>query len=219
MITTLIFDLDGLLADTEKLHRQAYQEVLGEMRATISDQEYETHWIRDGRGIADFIAAHGLSIDPDAVRINKSIRYKELVLAKAEAMPGALRTLDLFYPLKTLALATASYQDAAYAVLETLCMKNYFACIATHANAPRMKPFPDLFLWVASKLGVQPSECLVFEDAQKGILAAAAAGMRSIAIPNTHTRHNDFSRATMILPCLDAVTPATLADLERLPVA
>jgi len=59
-ITTLIFDLDGLLADTEAMHRQSHQETLAEYGVALSDRQYEDHWIRDGRGIVDVLAEHDL---------------------------------------------------------------------------------------------------------------------------------------------------------------
>lgn len=219
-ITTLIFDLDGLLADTETLHRQAYQEVLGGLGIPISDEEYDGHWIRDGKGIVEFIAKRHLAIDPALIRPGKAARYRELVTSSVKPMPGALLALQYFHGRKTLALATSSYAEAAFAVLETLGITPFFSCIATKANAKRMKPFPDLFLWVATALGVSPEECLVIEDAEKGILAAHAAGMRSVAIPNNHTRDNDFSKATMCLPSLEALTLQMIEELEQhLPIS
>jgi HAD superfamily hydrolase (TIGR01509 family) len=215
MISTLIFDLDGLLSDTEKLHRRAYRDALGEVGFALADSQYETHWIRDGRGIGEFIAEHGLDLDPEIVRSRKAAKYKEMVRAGAEAMPGALRALERFHPHKNLALGTSSYQEDASAVVKALGIGKYFTCIATKANVERVKPFPDIFLWVASTLGVPPSQCVVLEDAQKGIAAACAAGMRSIAIPNVHTRHNDFSKATLVLSTLDALTTTVLDELDR----
>lgn len=206
MISTLIFDLDGLLSDTEKLHRQAYQEVLAGFGVALSDREYEEHWIRDGKGIGEFAADFRLSLDIDAVRRGKAKRYDELVRSQVEPMPGALQVLERMRAHKTLALATASYYESAMAVLETLRMKEYFSCIGTKANAERAKPFPDIFLWVASTLDVSPEECLVLEDSGKGVAAACAAGMRSIAVPNRYTAAHDFSKAGTVLNSLDEVT-------------
>lgn len=215
MTTTLIFDLDGLLADTEKLHRMAYQQVLADVGIAIPDGEYEEHWIRQGKGIREYVASHGLAVDPNDLRSRKAIRYKELVFSMAEPMPGALEVLRSFHGRKTLALATSSYRDAALTVLAKLQIKEYFACIAASADAERSKPFPDIFLYVAKVLHVSPSECLVIEDSEKGILAATAAGMLSVAVPNVHTAHNDFSSASIVLPSLLGLTLEVIDGLGR----
>jgi beta-phosphoglucomutase len=214
MITTLIFDLDGLLADTEKLHRRAYQDVLAEVGASVSEAEYEEHWIRLGKGISEFIQLHNLSVDVDFIRSRKATRYRELVLSSAEPMPGALETLRTFHGHKTLALATSSYPDAADAVLNRLLIAKYFSCIAAKGEAERAKPFPDIFLRVARTLSVASNECLVVEDSEKGILAAHAARMPSVAVPNVHTVHNDFSKATVVLPSLLDLTPSLVKRLR-----
>jgi beta-phosphoglucomutase-like phosphatase (HAD superfamily) len=69
----------------------------------------------------------------------------------------------------------------------------------------RRKPHPEAFLKAAELLGVLPADCLVLEDAEKGIVAAHAAGMRSIAVPTSHTRHNDFSLATHVVAPLNEI--------------
>ena len=214
MITTLIFDLDGLLADTEILHRQATQEVLATYDIDLSDQHYNNHWVRDGKGIGDFISGHKLALDPEIIRLQKGERYEALVRSNVQPMPGALPTLARLHPHKTFALATSSQRESAFAVIETLNIKDYFSCIATKADAKRMKPFPDIFQFVAARLDVSPSQCLVLEDAEKGILAANAAGIQSIAIPNDQTKHNDFSEASLLLPSLDHLTLEVIKNLN-----
>jgi beta-phosphoglucomutase len=206
MITTLIFDLDGLLADTEKLHCRAYQDALAKYGFRLTEQDYSEHWILKGGSIGEFIAARGLSIDPELVRITKAEYYEELVLSAAEPMPGALSLLSRMTGWKKLALATSSYEDAAHAVLKALDISTYFSCTATRSSVARIKPFPDVFLYVAKALGEAQENCLVLEDSEKGVKAASAAGMKCIAIPNIHTVDHDFSMATMVLPSLDEVT-------------
>ena len=215
MITAVIFDLDGLLADTERLHRQAWQEILAQHGVSVSDREYEEHWIRDGHGIAEFVRRRGLDLDPAAARERKAVRYEDLVRTHATPMPGAREALERLHGHKVLALATSSYRRSARVVLTALRIDGYFECILAHGDAPRLKPFPDLFLATAARLGVAPAQCLVLEDAQKGIVAAYAAGMRSIAIPNEHTRSNDFSRATVVLDSLERVTVERVDEVGR----
>jgi HAD superfamily hydrolase (TIGR01509 family) len=206
MITTLIFDLDGLLADTEKLHSKAYQDALARYGFVLTEQDYSEHWIRKGGSIAEFIALRGWNIDPELVRATKARYYEKLVESTAEPMPGATSLLSRMAGWKKLALATSSYEDAAHAVLKTLQIDFYFSCIATRSSVERIKPFPDLFLYVAQVISEAPDNCLVFEDSEKGIIAAEAAGMRCIAVPNIHTFDHDFSKAIMTIPSLEDVT-------------
>ncbi|MHC4511869.1 MAG: HAD hydrolase-like protein, partial [Planctomycetota bacterium] len=76
MISAVIFDLDGLLADTEQFHRSAYQAVFSELGFELSDELYEDHWIRCGRGIDAFVLEHNLSADPQLIRRRKARRYE-----------------------------------------------------------------------------------------------------------------------------------------------
>jgi HAD superfamily hydrolase (TIGR01509 family) len=217
-ISTLIFDLDGLLSDTERLHRRAYQEALRFFGVELPDEQYDEHWVRNGLGIREFADRHGLDLDPTEVRPLKAARYRELVRAQAQPMRGALAALNTLRHHKTLALATASEKPDAYTVIETLGIAEVFSCIATKANAARVKPAPDIYLWVASELQVDPSECLVLEDSERGVAAAHAAGMRSIAIPNDQTRGNDFSKATMRLPSLEDLTLEAIEEANQQPL-
>ena len=206
MITTVIFDLDGLLADTEPLHCRAYQDALQSEGASLTEADYIEHWVRSGKGIADWVALHGLNVDPLALRVKKSARYLELLASSLRPMDGALELLKVLYGNKTLALASSSYQDAVDGVLEGLNIVHYFKAIVTGLDVPRVKPAPDIFLTAARRVGVVPSECVVIEDAEKGVLAAYQAGMSCIAVPNAHTRHHDFSKASRVCSSLNEIT-------------
>jgi len=206
MITTIIFDLDGLLADTEPLHCRAYQDALQSEGASLTKADYIEHWVRSGKGIADWVALHGLNVDPLALRVKKSARYLELLASSLRPMDGALELLKVLYGNKTLALASSSYQDAVDGVLEGLNIAHYFEAIVTGLDVPRVKPAPDIFLTAARRVGVVSSECVVIEDAEKGVLAAYQAGMSCIAVPNAHTRHHDFSKASRVCSSLNEIT-------------
>ena len=213
MITSVIFDLDGLLADTERLHCLAYQEALRFYGATVTDQEYGEHWVRSGRGIAEWITDRGLTLDPIALRADKSRAYLELLLSELRPMERALALLEDLHGRKNLALASSSYRDAVDGVLVGLGIARYFQVIVTGLDVPRVKPAPDIFLAAAEQLRVSPAECVVLEDAEKGVLAAHLAGMRCIAIPNQHTRHHDFSKATRVCSSLNEITVELLDGL------
>ena len=206
MITTVIFDLDGLLADTEPLHCRAYQEALQSEGITLAETEYIEHWVREGKGIGDWLALRGLSLDPAALRMKKSRRFLELLPSLLRPMEGVFELLSVLYPVKTLALGSSSYRDAVEGVLTRLNIAHYFKAVVSGLDVPRVKPAPDIFLTAARLVGADPSECIVLEDAEKGIIAARRAGMHCIAVPTPYTRHHDFSQATRVCSSLNAVT-------------
>ena len=214
MITSIIFDLDGLLADTERLHCIAYQDALRAYGAAVTDHEYAEHWVRSGRGISEWITERGLTLDPIALRAHKSRCYLDLLRSELRPMEGAVALLERFHSRKKIALASSSYPDAVEGVLTGLGIAHYFQVIVTGLDVPRVKPAPDIFLSAAEQLGVKASECVVLEDAEKGVIAASLAGMRCIAIPNHHTRHHDFSKATRVCSSLNEVTLELLEGLE-----
>src|SRR3990167_3389230 len=183
MITTVIFDLDGLLADTEKLHWRAYRDALEVHCAVLAESDYVEHWVRAGKGIGDWVAQHGLSLDPLALRAHKARRYLELLTTDLRPMDGALKLLETLRGNKTLALASSSYRDAVDGVLQGLDIGHYFQAVVSGLDVARVKPAPDIFLAAARQAGAMPSQCLVLEDAEKGVLAARGAGMSCIAVP------------------------------------
>ena len=122
MLTTVIFDLDGLLADSEPLHCRAYQDVLLANGAVLSEAEYVDHWVRTGKGIVDWLSSHALSLDPQEIRKQKSQRYLDLIATSLQPMEGAVELLESLYGKKRLALASSSYPDAVEGVLQVLGM-------------------------------------------------------------------------------------------------
>jgi HAD superfamily hydrolase (TIGR01509 family) len=215
MITTVIFDLDGLLADTEPLHCRAYQQALRSQGAWLTESEYIEHWVRAGNGIGEWVARCGLDLDPVALRAVKSKLFLELLASSLRPMDGVFEILETLCGKKTLALASSSYRDAVDGVLEGLSIAHYFKVIVSGLDVPRVKPAPDIFLAAARRVGAAPSECIVVEDAEKGVLAAYHAGMRCIAVPNRHTRHHDFSKATRVCSSLSEITRELIENIDR----
>ncbi len=205
MISTVIFDLDGLLADTENLHRTAYGEVFTELGVKLSDEQYAHHWIRSGKSIADFLNERNLKIDPALVRRRKGRLYEDMVSKGVDPMPGSRELLCSLKGRKAMAVATSSYAKDAYAVLGALGFEAFFSHIIAKSDAERAKPHPDIFLRAASTMAAPPEQCIVIEDAEKGVRAAYAAGMKCIAVPNEHTSNNDFSKATLVVNSLEQV--------------
>jgi HAD superfamily hydrolase (TIGR01509 family) len=215
MISTVIFDLDGLLADTEPLHCRAYQMAFAERGVGLNANEYAEHWVRSGKGIVDWVESRGLAVDPHGLRARKSEHYLTLLESSLRPMEGALELLDALQGIRRMALASSSYRDAIDGVLAGLRIAPYFEAIVSGLDVANVKPSPDIFLKAARDLAVDPSECLVLEDAEKGVIAAHRAGMRCVAVPNDFTKHHDFSMATRVCSSLREVNFDFLRELEQ----
>jgi len=213
MITTVIFDLDGLLADTEQLHCRAYRMALLEHNVQLAEADYGEHWVRRGKGIDDWVARQGLELDPVALRARKAAHYQTLLSSSLRPMAGATALLARLQGTLRIGLASSSYRDAVDGVIHGLGIADYFETVVSGSEVARVKPAPEIFLKAADRLGVVPAECVVLEDAEKGVLAAQAAGMRCVAIPNGYTRDHDFSQATLVLLSLHEVTTELLRNL------
>ena len=214
MITAVICDLDGLLANTEKHHIRAYRETLAGYGVDLSPEEYIDHWNRNGRGVAQYIEMYRLPLDAIEVRARKALRYRELVQSDGEAMPGAVSFLKRFQGVKRLALASNSFRTDIELVIGKIDIANFFEIVVSGNDVRQAKPAPDIFLKVADILGVEPPRCVVIEDAQMGVEAAYLAGMKCIAVPNEHTASSDFSKATAVVSSLDDITLKLIDSLE-----
>lgn len=213
-LQAVIFDLDGLLADTEPLHYASWNDVIkSEFGLDVSWDEYADHFIRRGLSIPEFMAQYRIVRDPKELWQLRSRRYLALVESDLRPMPGALDLLERLHSRVSLALASSSWQRHVEAVLRKLGATEFFDVIATGEMTPRVKPHPDIFLCTADRLHLEPTSCVVLEDAEKGVLAAAAAGMASVAVPTPHTRTHDFSSASAVVGSLEEVTLEMLAEV------
>jgi HAD superfamily hydrolase (TIGR01509 family) len=212
-LRAVVFDFDGLLADTEAVHSRTWRGVLADCGIEISAAEYADHWIRRGRGIADFIAARSLSHDPAVLLERKTARYLGAIAGELAPMPGALTLLESLHGQVPLALVTSSRSAMVVPALARLGMLGRFDATVTWEMVQHPKPHPEPFLRAAALLDVQPPDCVAIEDAEKGVISAAEAGMTVVAVPNEHTRDHDFTRASLVAPSLSDLA---LETLERL---
>ena len=214
MIHGVIFDLDGVIADTERLQWAAYRQVLLEFGVEISLEEYRRHWIAGGFGPEYACATYALPLTPDDLRARKAPGYLTLLEQGVAACPGAGAALARLHPTHRIGLATNTARREVDLILEQLGIASLFHATITREDYRSPKPAPDACLAAATALGVAPAECVVIEDTERGLRAALAAGMRVIAVPNDLTFDNDFSGAARRLSHLDELTPELLRDLS-----
>ena len=202
----IIFDLDGVLLDSEGLQYAAYSQVLAPYGVQVSRAEYARNWIAEGRGPEYAVETFGLPLSPAELRARKAPAYQALLRVDARLMPGAIAALTRLHIAAPLGLATNSTREEVEFVMQHFDLRRFFTALITREDYDKAKPEPDAFRTAAARLHRAPAECLVIEDAPRGVLAAHRAGCRVIAVPNEFTRGNDFSLAAAVVQRLDELT-------------
>ena len=185
----VIFDMDGVLVDSEPLWRLAEREVFAEVGLELSDADCErTMGMRTDEVIAHwFRAAPWDGATCAEVEARLEARMGELIAERASAMPGLEQSIAMARAEGlALGLATSSSPALIEAVLAKLGMGDAFAVTHSAIEEELGKPHPAVFLTTARLLGVEPEDCVAIEDSVAGVRSARAAGMRVIAVPPPH---------------------------------
>jgi HAD superfamily hydrolase (TIGR01509 family) len=195
----LIFDFDGLLADSERFHFMTYDEVFRRHGHALDQTEYDKYWTSLGHGVKGEVDRHGLDLDPVAIRREKMpifSRYCED--GSIKLFDEAREMISVFSQMgKRLAIASGTPAGDVRAVLRNAGVEGSFEVVLGSDTILRLKPAPDVFLKTAEALGLAPAGCLVLEDAEKGMFAAIDAGIPVIIIRTPPTKGFDFSRADL----------------------
>jgi HAD superfamily hydrolase (TIGR01509 family) len=187
VIEAVVFDLDGVLLDSEEIWNRAREELAHERGGRWHDQAQRdmmgmssTEW---SRYMADVI---GLPEPPEEINREVVRRLTELYREELPAIPGAREAIERLAARWPLGLASSSNRELIDLVLELLGVEHLFTATVSSEEVARGKPAPDVYLEAARRLGVDPTRAAAVEDSHNGILSAKAAGMRVIAIPNAH---------------------------------
>ena len=213
MISTVIFDMDGLMVDSEPMHYESVNRVLSRYGVELSSIENARYvGVPDVEAFADLVVRYRLPVSSVTLVAEKRATYLGLIAGRIVAQPGLYRLLDrLEADGYALAVASSSPIVEIELILGRLEVKERFRGYFSAEQVARGKPAPDLFLHAASQVGAQPACCLVLEDAPSGVRAAQSAGMTCFAVPSEAARSGDFSPADRVLASLDEVYPALAA--------
>jgi HAD superfamily hydrolase (TIGR01509 family) len=182
----VIFDMDGLIFDTEALYQRAFVEAAGlgghDVPAEVIRQAIGVPWVR-GRGAMLGALGEGFPIDDYYARMTE--RFEALSAAELGLKPGVGELLDLLDALDLpRAIATSSSHATAQAHLAAHGLAHRFHAVIGEGDYPHSKPAPDPYLVAAARLGTPASLCLALEDSHGGVRSAAAAGAMTIMVPD-----------------------------------
>jgi HAD superfamily hydrolase (TIGR01509 family) len=189
----IIFDMDGLMIDTEKLYFEVEKEIASEFNKTVPQE-----LMRSLMGMSPKEAAR---IFIDNLKINMTIdEFLEIRGSKMEykyknqlePMKGLFEIIDEFYPKLDLAIATGSPKRFLDIVVDKLKIRNYFKVLQASDEIKNGKPDPEIYIETINKLKLKPEECFVLEDSSNGARAGKLAGCYTIAVKNVYSYNEDF---------------------------
>ena len=214
----LIFDVDGVIADTEPVNAKVTIKVLKDMFG-LSGVKPEDFDAGIGKGAEKYVQAgadaHGLKLTEQQIKDAANLREKYLIeTIQSEPLPVFSGVLDLINGALQrrdfhLAIATSASLELSRAILESAKVPYHKMVYVTGSEIKSKKPDPELFLVAASRMGIIPAHCVVIEDAPSGVQAAKAAGAKCIAVTNSTSAEN-LSQSDLICNSLEKI------DLEKI---
>ena len=231
MLSALIFDVDGTLADTENVHLEAFNHA-------FKVEGLDWHWdlplytrLLDISGGKERMAHHWRTVEPQMTEVEagaladtinrlheiKTAYYENAVNSGAVTLrPGVLALMSEARGRGLqLAIATTTSPVNIAALLRSaigLDWRSHFLAIGDASNAPVKKPNPQVYMKVLADLGLRAADCVAFEDSSNGLRAAMAAGLDTVITPNGFTAHHDFKGALRVVPDLSQVNVARLKE-------
>lgn len=201
MIKALFWDNDDVLVDTEHLYFRATQQVLGESAGiNLNRNDFIRISLQQGRSVFTLARERGFDVETcEQMRQERNDLYAQLLSREAEAIDGVEETLQALQERLQMAIVTSSLGEHFDIIHGRTGLLKYFDFWLTREDYRQTKPHPEPYLSALKRSGLQPEECLVVEDTERGLKAAVAAGIPCLVIPGELTRGHDFSVAHGIL--------------------
>ena len=219
-IRAIVFDFDGVLADSEAIHLRSYQDILSPHGVTLTEADYCARYLGfDDEGAFRRIAAdYGLLFGDEEIEIlmqEKTRRFQALVSSGDVLYPGAVPCVERLSAAWPLGIASGALRHEIELMLRGGGLHDAFRFIVAAGDTDRTKPAPDPYLRAAELHGVAPAECVAIEDSQWGLQSARSAGMITIAI--THTYPRDALRdADLVVDSLDELNTDLIKQTHTL---
>jgi beta-phosphoglucomutase len=198
----IIFDMDGLLVDTEKLRFLAYKHSFKQFNIIFKEEDYSKFWVRLGSGLNGYYNEKDISVvdKKQLSEIKKKFFLRLLNKVNLQCFEGVL---DLLKELKNkkikIALATSSSREEATYILKKIKVYHYFDFIATKNDVQIPKPNVEIYKFILYSLNITSKECISIDDSLKGIIPSKLLDIKAIAIPNKYTIDEDFTKADLVL--------------------
>jgi beta-phosphoglucomutase len=217
VIAAIVFDFDGVLADSEPLHLRAYQEIIEGMGSALPREEYYARYLGyDDVGVFRTLSDdRGWSLTEGQIAdlIAEKTRTLAQIVAQTDVLyPGAAECVARLSTIWPLGIASGALKHEIKDILERRSLDGYFRFIVAAGDTPVSKPAPDPYALASRLHGVQAESCVAIEDSRWGIESAKAAGLWCIGITHTYPV-SELLRADAIVSSLDELTPELIRSL------
>ncbi|MFC1931150.1 HAD family hydrolase [Chloroflexota bacterium] len=213
-LEAVIWDMDGVIADTAPYHFKAWQMVFPKRGVGFTREDFKHHFgQRDDTIISDTFGGRISAGEIEEIALEKEETFRREVAPNVKPFPGAIELIRSLKErgVKT-AIASSAPMENIQLLLGNLGVIDFFQAIVSGREVTEGKPSPQAFLLAAKRLEVKPENCVVFEDAVAGVAAARRAGMKCLAVTNNHSRAS-LMEADLIVDSLENVSIDNLVSL------
>jgi beta-phosphoglucomutase len=217
-LEAVIWDMDGVIADTSAYHFRAWRETFAKRGIDFTEEDFRRGFgVRNDAIIRNIVAKKTTGDEIETIAQEKEATFRHLIGRDIKPLPNVLELLGQLHDRGIkMAIASSAVIENLRLIVGSLGIENYFQAAITGRDVTESKPSPLVFLKAAQRLGADPKNCVVFEDAVAGVKAAKSAGMHCVAITNSHPREK-LAEADLVVASLAEVSVKDLEELVRSP--
>ena len=208
---TILWDMDGVIVDSNAFHFAAWQETFAKRGIEVTKEGFNKLFgIRNDSITRNILGGEPREEEVETIAQEKETNFRRKIKGNVKPLPGAIKLLDMIKKgnFKQALVSSAPEENIAL-ILGELNLEGFFNCIVFGKEVVESKPSPRIFLLAAEKLKVEPKDCIVIEDSPFGVKAAKAAGMRCLAVTNTHPKQ-ELEEADKVVDSLEEIELITL---------
>jgi len=197
----VIFDMDGVLIDSEPLHKKAEKRTFAPFGVSLTDDELTVFTGQSSKALLGAVRErNGIDADVESLYVSLQIHLMDIFAKEADAFPGAVALVhELSKRGVPLAVASSSPLQLIRLSLNRTGLQEFFPVVVSGDEVKRTKPNPDIFLEAARRLAVPPERCAVIEDSTSGVAGAKAAGMFTVGFRSPNSLHQDVSASDRVV--------------------
>ncbi|HEY3388377.1 MAG TPA: HAD family phosphatase [Prolixibacteraceae bacterium] len=213
----VIFDMDGVLIDSEPIHIKIENKLFAELGINVTEAVHRSYMGASNEYMYSDLRLRFNLKESVGELMERDDLFRSDYFSRLETIPLNDGLISLLEEMKStglkLAVATSSSPDIVNILLNKCEIASFFEAVVTTSEAGKSKPYPDVYLLAAQKIGVSPQNCIVFEDSPNGLLSAQSAGMLCVAIQSDYKIIQELSKADYLIQSFNEITVSKLIEI------